>query len=98
MAKIVQKGFWPGVDGVTEHLQLLTHMIKDAKRHQRSLVVTLLDLRSAFGEVHHNLIWSALEYHHIPIDIFQLISNIYVNNVIQVSHASSTSIANTINI
>jgi len=44
----VQKDFWPGVDGVTEHSQLLTPMFKDAKCHQRSLVVTLLDLRHAF--------------------------------------------------
>jgi len=65
MAKIVLKSFWPGMDGVTEHSQLLTHMIKDAKRLQRSLVVTLLDLRNTFREVHHNITRSALDYHHI---------------------------------
>jgi len=45
----IQKGFWPGADGVTEHNQLLTHIIKDVKRHQRTLIVTLIDLRNAFG-------------------------------------------------
>ena len=39
-----------------EHTEQLTHMITDAKRHSRSIVITLLDLRNAFGEVHHNLL------------------------------------------
>ena len=41
-----QKGFWSRVDGVTEHTELLTHIVSDAKRHSRNLVVTLLDLRN----------------------------------------------------
>src|SRR6218665_2394306 len=27
----IQKGFWPAVDGVAEHTQMLTHIIRDAK-------------------------------------------------------------------
>ena len=54
----IQKGFWPKVDGVSEHTELLTHIVTDAKRHSRNIVVTLLDLRNAFGEVHHDLIRS----------------------------------------
>ena len=26
-----QKGFWPGIDGVSEHTEMPTHLIKDAK-------------------------------------------------------------------
>ena len=51
-----QKGFWPSVDGVGEHTETLTHVIREAKRRQNSLVVTLLDLKNAFGEVQHELI------------------------------------------
>ena len=39
-----QKGFWPLVDGVGEHTETLTHVIREAERHQNGLVVTLLDL------------------------------------------------------
>ena len=39
----VQKGFWPGCDGVNEHLELLTHIMKDARRHQRSICITAID-------------------------------------------------------
>ena len=34
--------------------------MNDAKRHQRSLVISLLDLKNAFGEVQHNLIRAAI--------------------------------------
>ena len=38
-----QKGFWPKIDGVAEHTQMLTHIMREAKRHQRSIVITLLE-------------------------------------------------------
>ena len=51
------------MDGVSEHCEHLSHNMWDAKRHQRSLVVTLLDLQNAFGEIHHDLFKFALERH-----------------------------------
>src|SRR6218665_2447808 len=42
--KKIQKGFWPKMDGVSEHTELLTHLIADGKRNARSLVVSLMDL------------------------------------------------------
>ena len=38
----IQKGFWPKIDGVTEHTELLSHMMTDAKRNNRSMIVTLM--------------------------------------------------------
>ena len=72
-----QKGFWPKTDGVTEYTELLTHIMSDAKRHQRGLVVTLLDLKNAFGEVQHDLIRTALKYHHVPESFVELFNSIY---------------------
>ena len=48
--------------GTFEHTYHLSHLISHARKKQRFLTVTLLDLRNAFGEVHHNLIKSVLEY------------------------------------
>ena len=56
----VQKGFTPGMTGTFEHTAQLAHLIRQAKKQQRSLIVTLLDLKNAFGEVHHRLISTAL--------------------------------------
>ena len=81
-----QKGFWRGIDGVAEHSQLLNHIIKDAKRHQRSLFVTLIDLRNAFGEIHHNLIKCALSFHHVPEHITNIVTDIYTHSYIHVAN------------
>ena len=73
----IQKGFTPGMSGTSEHTAHLAHLICQAKRNQRSLIVTLLDLRNAFGEVHHNLIPVVLVHHHIPDNIIKTIMSIY---------------------
>ena len=78
-------GFWPAVDGVAEHTQVLTHILRDAKLHQRSVTVVLLDLKNAFGEIHHNLIATALELHRVPDHIRQIVKNIYTNSRTAVS-------------
>ena len=46
---------------------------------QRSLVITLLDLKNAFGEVHHNLIQTALDQQHIPDHIKSLVKSLYTD-------------------
>ena len=39
----------------------------------------MLDLKNAFGELHHNLIYEVLKYHHIPDPINELIRSLYTN-------------------
>ncbi|CAB4003346.1 Hypothetical predicted protein [Paramuricea clavata] len=64
----IKKGFTPNLSGTLEHTAQMTNIINQARINQRSVVITLLDLKNAFGEVHHNLIQSVLDYHHIPKD------------------------------
>ena len=40
-------------------------MINHARLKQRSLCVSLIDLKNTFGEVHHDLIKAVLDYHHV---------------------------------
>ena len=42
-------------------------------------LVKLLDLKNAFGEVHHNLIYEVLKYHHVPNHIKNLICSLYTD-------------------
>ena len=58
---------------------MMSHLINKARIKQRSLVVSLLDLKNAFGEVHHKLIPAILAYHHIPSKIQSLISSLYLD-------------------
>ena len=62
----IQKVFTPKVTGVLEHTSMMANIIDKARKSQRSVVISLLDLKTAFGEVYHNLIKEVLFYHHIP--------------------------------
>ena len=73
----IQKGFTPKLSGTLEHTAHMAHIINNARLKQRSLIITLLDLKNAFGEVHHNLIGAVLKYHHIPPHIALLVKSLY---------------------
>ena len=57
----IQKGFWKGVSGTIEHTELLSHMINPARGKQRQIIIALIDLKNAFGEVDHRLLLKTLE-------------------------------------
>ena len=73
----VQKAFTPKVSGTFEHASQMSYLINHARMKQRSSMITLLDLKNAFGEVHHSLITEVLNYHHMPEEIEKLISSLY---------------------
>ncbi|CAB4008395.1 Hypothetical predicted protein [Paramuricea clavata] len=75
----IQKGFTPNLSGTLEHTAQMTNIINQVRIKQRSVVITLLDLKNAFGEVHHNLIQSVLDYHHIPKDVSEIIKSLYTD-------------------
>ena len=75
----IQKGFTPNLAGTLEHTAQMTNIINQARIKQRSVVITLIDLRNAFGEVHHNLIQSVLDYHHIPKHVSDIIKSLYTD-------------------
>ena len=67
------------MSGTFEHIGEMTHLINHSRLKQRSLTITLIDLRNAFGEVNHNLIQSVLAYHHVPKEICNIVQNLYSN-------------------
>ena len=75
----VQKGFTSKVSGTFEHTSQMSYLINHARIKQRSLVIILLDLKNAFGEVHHSLITEVLNYHHMQEEIQKSISSLYTD-------------------
>lgn len=57
----IEQEIQKGLSGTFEHTAQMADIINKARAKQRSLVITLLDLKNAFGEVHHNLIQTALD-------------------------------------
>ena len=70
------------MSGTFEHTAHLVYVINNTRVKQRSLHVTLLDLKNAFGEVNHNLLDGVLEYHHIPIKVRTLVHGFFNSNSI----------------
>ena len=72
-----QKGFLAGMPGCLEHAFMLSEALRNAKEHQRQIVVTWIDLANAYGSVRHNLIQFALHWYHVPGLIRELIMDYY---------------------
>ena len=75
--KRLQKGFLPDVAGCLEHSSLLSDALRDARAHQRSICISWLDLKNAFGSVRHSLIIFALQYYGFPDHFIQLVRSYY---------------------
>ena len=56
-----------------EHMAEMSHIINHSRKQQRSVTITLIDLKNAFGEVHLSLIQSVLRYHYIPDEIICIV-------------------------
>ena len=85
----MQKGFWPGINGVTEHVEQLSYLLNYQKKMKREIYVVLLDLKNAFGEVHHSLIRFSLTHHHVPSDVIGIIMSQYSDFFLTVTSAAS---------
>ena len=72
-----QKGFLFGLPGCLEHSFALFEALRDAKEHQRQIIVTWIDLANAYGSVRHNLIQFALNWYHVPDSIQKLVFDYY---------------------
>ena len=70
----IQQGFIPELSGTYEHTAEMSHIINKARIKQRHVVITLIDLKYAFGQVHHNLFPAVLKYHHLPYQVQGLIN------------------------
>ena len=81
----IHKGFWSNISGTIEHTELLTNILKHAKNKQQQLIVSVFDLKNAFGEAHHNLIKTDLKCHHIPPCIINLINSLYSDYFISIT-------------
>ena len=75
----IQEGFTLGMAGTFQHTYHMSYLISQARAKERSIIITLLDLKNAFDEAHHNLITDVLSHHHIPPEIREIIKHLHTN-------------------
>ena len=73
----IQKGFVNGVAGCIEHTTLTHETFQNAKKHQRSICASWVDLKNAYGTIRHMQLQYALKRYHVPKEICKLIFNYY---------------------
>ncbi|KAK0146619.1 Retrovirus-related Pol polyprotein from type-1 retrotransposable element R2 [Merluccius polli] len=73
----VQKDGIPKVPGCLEHTGVVTQLIKDAREGKGDVAVLWLDLTNANGSIPHKLVETALDRHHVPGKIRDLILDYY---------------------
>ena len=71
------KGFMPGMSGTFEHIAEMSHIISHSRKQQRSVTITLTDLKNALREVQYSLIQSVLCYYYIPDEIKYIVKILY---------------------
>ena len=86
-----QKGFLPKTHGCVEHTYLSTSALKDARSSSRSICISWIDLKNAFGLVRHSLIQFALDRYHLPFSFNVLIYNYYNNLLARIVTKTFTS-------
>lgn len=74
-----QKGFTRGINGCTEHSNMITEIIADANRNRKDIYLVSLDLRDAFGSIPHDYLKYMLYQMNIPEEIGRPIFDSYDN-------------------
>lgn len=87
----VQKGGILGVPGCLEHTGMVTQLIRGAREGKGDLAVLWLDLTNAYGSIPRKLVEVALERHHIPQKVKDLILDYYSMFSLRVSSGLLTS-------
>lgn len=76
-----QKGFATGIDGCGEHNYTVQAAIGDARSKRRECCIAWLDLRNAFGNVPHGVIFSALRWAGLDDSAIEVIRRLYERQV-----------------
>ena len=77
MKAITKKALCLVWSGTFEQRVKKSHIINHLRKKQRSVTITLLDLKNAFVEAHHLLIQSVLCYHYKPDEINCIVKILY---------------------
>ena len=79
----MQKGFLP-YEGCFEHSFMMSSLFEDSKRRCRDLRVVWFDLKNAFGNVTHDLLFDMMNRLNIPSEFINVCKDIYTSSTYRV--------------
>ena len=65
------------INGCVENNQVDHELLLDAKKRNKTIHITFLDLQDAFGSVEHKLLYHVLEVYRFPVQIQKYVRNLY---------------------
>lgn len=75
-----QKGFMKGINGTAENILTIMELFHDAQRSHKSLFVTAIDFKNAFGSINHEFMIRAMRSKGIAPSIVNVIENTYLGS------------------
>lgn len=89
-----QRGFIENINGCGDNAAIISELFYDAMKKHKSLFVTALDFKNAFGSIPHPLIIDSLTKKGFPSQFIKVIENVYTGSTTKIV----TSTINTDNI
>lgn len=86
-----QKGFMEGINGCSDNSAIISEIFYDAMRSHKSVFITALDFKNAFGSVPHALIIDCLKKKGFPKQFVHLIDNVYTGSTTNIMTSKFTS-------
>ena len=86
-----QKGFMEGINGCSDNSAIISELFYDAMRSHKSIFITALDFKNAFGSVPHNLIIDCLKKKGFPEQFTEIIKNVYTGATTNILTSKFTS-------
>ena len=87
----VQKGGVAGMPDCLEHTRVLTQLLGEAKESKGDMTVLWLDLANAYGSMPNKVLEEALNIHHVPPSVCDLIADYYNNFRLRACSSTVTS-------
>ena len=89
-----QRGFIEATNGCSDNSSIVSELFYDAMRNNRSLYITALDFKNAFGSVPHSMITDCLKKKGFPEEFVKVIDNVYTGSTtkIMTNHFASEDI------
>ena len=86
-----QRGFIANINGCSDNASIISELYCDAIRRKKSIIITALDFKNAFGSVPHDMIINSLLMKGFPSEFINIIKDVYTGSTTKITTSRFTS-------